>query len=76
MATKLLMPIMILMLINECVIIKTNLDQHNIITHIDEHNRYRRPVITTVNMLCGLNAFCHRLKKASLEMNAIAFLLT
>jgi hypothetical protein len=49
-------------------IIETIIDQLKNISQI-EHSRHRSPVNFCVNLLCGLIAYCHQLKKPSLEMD-------
>jgi len=37
-----------------------------------EHSRHRSPVNFVVNVLCGLIAYCHRPRKPSLNLAALA----
>ena len=48
-------------------IIETINDQLQNISQI-EHSRHRSPINFCVNVLCGLIAYCHQLKKPSLQM--------
>ena len=49
-------------------IIETVIDQLKNISQI-EHSRHRSPVNFTVNLLCGLIAYCHQPKKPSLKFD-------
>lgn len=49
-------------------IIETVIDQLKNISQI-EHSRHRSPVNFTVNVLCGLIAYCHQPKKPSLNFD-------
>jgi len=53
------------------VIVETIVDQLKNISQI-EHSRHRSPVNFVVNLLCGLIAYCHRLRKPSLNLAALA----
>lgn len=50
------------------LIIETIIDQLKNISQI-KHSRHRSPVNFTVNLLCGLIAYCHQPKKPSLNLD-------
>ncbi|HEY9817441.1 MAG TPA: transposase [Candidatus Obscuribacterales bacterium] len=49
-------------------IIETVIDPLKNMSQI-EHSRHRSPVHFTVNLLCGLIAYCHQPKKPSLKFD-------
>ena len=55
-------------------IIETVIDQLKNISQI-EHSRHRSPINATINIICGLIAYCHQPKKPSLHMDGLYILL-
>jgi hypothetical protein len=63
-----LLPLLDKLLLRRRVIV---VDQLKNISQI-EHSRHRSPVNFVVNVLCGLIAYCHRPRKPSLNLAALA----
>lgn len=55
------------LLLRKRVLIETIHDQLKNVSQI-EHSRHRSPANFLVNVLCGLIAYCHQLKKPSLQV--------
>jgi transposase len=66
-----LLPLLDKLLLRRRVIVETIVDQLKNISQI-EHSRHRSPVNFVVNVLCGLIAYCHRPRKPSLNLAALA----
>ena len=66
-----LMPLLDKLLLRRRAIVETIVDQLKNISQI-EHSRHRSPVNFVVNVLCGLIAYCHRPRKPSLNLAALA----
>jgi transposase len=66
-----LLPLLDKLLLRRRVIVETIVDQLKNISQI-EHSRHRSPVNFVVNLLCGLIAYCHRPRKPSLNLAALA----
>ena len=67
---NMLLPLLDKLLLRRRVIVETIVDQLKNISQI-EHSRHRSPVNFVVNLLCGLIAYCHRLRKPSLNLAAL-----
>ena len=68
---NMLLPLLDKLLLRRRVIVETIVDQLKNISQI-EHSRHRSPVNFVVNVLCGLIAYCHRPRKPSLNLAALA----
>ena len=66
-----LLPLLDKLLLRRRVIVETIVDQLKNISQ-SEHSRHRSPVNFVVNVLCGLIAYCHRPRKPSLNLAALA----
>ena len=66
-----LLPLLDKLLLRRQVIVETIVDQLKNISQI-EHSRHRSPVNFVVNVLCGLIAYCHRPRKPSHNLAALA----
>jgi hypothetical protein len=58
------------LLLRKRAIGETNIDQLKNISQI-EHPRQRSPINFLVNLVCGLLAYCHQLKKPSLQLKVL-----
>ena len=68
---NIMLPLLDKLLLRRRVIVETIVDQLKNISQI-EHSRHRSPVNFVVNLLCGLIAYCHRPRKPSLNLAALA----
>ena len=65
-----LMPLSDKLLLRQRAIVETIIDQLKNISQI-EHTRHRSFLNYLVNLLCGLIAYCHQLKKPSLGLDVL-----
>jgi hypothetical protein len=68
---NIMLPLLDKLLLRRRVIVETIVDQLKNISQI-EHSRHRSPINFVVNLLCGLIAYCHRPRKPSLNLAALA----
>jgi hypothetical protein len=65
------LPLLDKLLLRKRAIVETIIDQLKNISQI-EHTRHRSPINFLVNLVCGLLAYCHQLKKPSLQLKLLS----